>query len=79
MSPTILLYKNYRFFFNSREETRMHVHVATPDGTAKYWLEPIVSLADYYNMPSKELKELMIIVEGKKDDFIDERERHFNQ
>lgn len=57
----------------------MHVHVATPDGTAKYWLEPIVSLADYYNMPSKELKELMIIVEGKKDDFIDERERHFIQ
>jgi hypothetical protein len=40
MSPTILKQGPYRFFFNSREETRMHVHVMTPDGTAKFWLEP---------------------------------------
>jgi len=40
MSPTILRTGPYRFFFNSREESRMHVHVFMPDGTAKFWLEP---------------------------------------
>jgi hypothetical protein len=38
-------YKNYRFFVNSREETRRHVHVQTPDGEAKFWLEPEIQLA----------------------------------
>jgi hypothetical protein len=56
MSPTILIFEKYRFFFNSREEKRRHVHVATADGTAKFWLEPVVSLADFYNMPNKDLK-----------------------
>jgi hypothetical protein len=32
MSPTILRYGKYRFFFNSREEQRRHVHVSTADG-----------------------------------------------
>jgi hypothetical protein len=32
-----------RFYFNSREESRMHIHVETPDGEAKFWLEPLVA------------------------------------
>ena len=55
MSPTVFLYNKYRFFFNSREEKRKHIHVETADGTAKFWIEPIVSLADYYNISGKEL------------------------
>ena len=38
MSHTILMVGKYRFFFNSREEIRKHVHAATADGTAKIWL-----------------------------------------
>jgi hypothetical protein len=56
--PTILILGKYRFFFNSREELRMHVHISTSDGTAKFWLEPIISLADYYNLLTKELREI---------------------
>ncbi len=26
----------------------MHVHVACPDGEAKFWLEPLVALAQNY-------------------------------
>ena len=37
MSPTVLRIGGYRFFFNSREETRRHIHVATVEGTAKFW------------------------------------------
>lgn len=46
MSPTVFIYKKYSFFFNSWEELRKHIHVETPDGTAKFWLDSIISLAD---------------------------------
>ena len=31
--------------FFSREESRMHVHIAHTDGEAKFWLEPSIELA----------------------------------
>lgn len=36
VSPTVFRYRNYRFYFFSREEPRMHVHVFSPDGEAKF-------------------------------------------
>ena len=39
MSPTVFKEKGYRFFFFSREELRMHIHVSSHDGEAKFWLE----------------------------------------
>lgn len=79
MSPTVFIHNKYRFFFNSREEKRKHIHVETADGTAKFWIEPIVSLADYYNLSSKELNILMEIVEEKQNEIIYAWNRHFNQ
>jgi len=35
MSPTVLRIGGFRFFFFSREESRMHVHVSHADGEAK--------------------------------------------
>ena len=35
MSPTIFREKGYRFYFFSREETRMHVHAYCVNGEAK--------------------------------------------
>ena len=46
MSPTVFRDGAYRFFFFSREEPRMHVHVASSEGEAKFWIEPMVELAD---------------------------------
>jgi len=40
MSPTVFKEKGYRFFFFSREESPMHVHVVSDEGEAKFWLEP---------------------------------------
>ncbi|RLD83285.1 MAG: DUF4160 domain-containing protein [Bacteroidetes bacterium] len=79
MSPTIFRFEKYRFFFNSREEERKHVHIATSDGTAKFWLEPIISMANYYNLSSKELKEIMKIVEEKQEEFKNDWNKHFDQ
>jgi hypothetical protein len=49
MSPTVFREKGYRFFFFSREESRMHVHVVSGDGEAKFWLEPELQLANTYH------------------------------
>ncbi|MBW2186575.1 MAG: DUF4160 domain-containing protein [Deltaproteobacteria bacterium] len=38
MSPTVFKESGYRFFFFSREEARMHVHVHCEGGEAKFWL-----------------------------------------
>ncbi|MCK5131914.1 MAG: DUF4160 domain-containing protein [Candidatus Sabulitectum sp.] len=40
MSPTVFREKGFRFFFFSREEPRMHIHVRCSDGEAKFWLTP---------------------------------------
>jgi len=45
MAPTVVRDGPYRLFFFSREEPRFHVHVAHPDGEAKFWLTPVVHLA----------------------------------
>jgi hypothetical protein len=45
MSPTIFGDGSLRFYFFSREESRMHVHVKGSDGEAKFWMEPEIELA----------------------------------
>jgi hypothetical protein len=38
MAPTIVCDGQFRLFFFSREEARIHVHISHPDGEAKFWL-----------------------------------------
>lgn len=77
MSPTIFRYKGYRFFFFSREEVRMHVHVTCPEGEAKFWLEPVIALADSFGLKSRTLKELHRIVEEHEDEIKKAWRTHF--
>ncbi len=79
MSPTVLRTGLYRFFFNSREETRRHVHIATADGVAKFWLEPLIALASYHNLSSKELRAIEALVREHQDEFNAAWDRHFSQ
>ncbi|MDP6038699.1 MAG: DUF4160 domain-containing protein [Candidatus Latescibacteria bacterium] len=58
MSPTVFRYKDYRFFFFSREELRMHIHILSGDGEAKFWIEPKITVANHYGFSSRELREL---------------------
>jgi hypothetical protein len=53
MSPTIHRERGYRFFFFSREEPRMHVHVICADGESKFWLDPAIELARSTGMSEK--------------------------
>jgi len=77
MSPTVFHYKQYRFFFFSREEPRRHIHVRSPDGEAKFWLEPEVELAKNHRFSQKELKELASIVKEASDEIYKHWNKHF--
>jgi len=77
MSPTVFRYKNYRFFFFSREESRMHVHVSCSDGEAKFWLEPSVKLCENFGLSSRALINLKKIIEIRKNEITDAWEKHF--
>lgn len=77
MSPTIFRYKDYRFYFLSNEENRIHVHVTCEKGEAKFWLEPIVSLAAYYGLKPKMLGEVQKIIEEHKNEIVKAWRTHF--
>ena len=62
MAPTIFREHGYRFFFFSREESRMHVHTVAPDGEAKFWIEPIVELAVNKGLSQRNLRKIQISV-----------------
>ena len=77
MSPTVFRYKSYRFHFFSREEERMHVHVSSGDGEAKFWLEPEIALADNHGLSLREIRELQSVVEEQRDEIIHHWHDHF--
>jgi len=78
MSPTIFREKGYRFFFFSREETRMHVHVYCGDGEAKFWLEPEIELARNYRLSRLQLKQIEEIIEDHYNELTSAWQKHFN-
>ena len=68
MSPTVFREAGYRFFFFSREEERMHVHVVSGDGEAKFWLLPEIELARNFGFVRKQLREIEGLIEGHYDE-----------
>jgi hypothetical protein len=77
MSPTIFKKNGYRFFFFSREEPRMHVHVICGDGEVKYWLEPEIELASNHHLSRKQLKEVEKLIEAHYDEIRSAWKKHF--
>ncbi len=76
MSPTVFRQRGYRFFF-SREESRMHVHVHSGDGEAKFWLEPQIELARNHDLPRTRLREVEQILEARYDELARAWRDHF--
>ena len=62
MAPTVLRVGAFRFFFFSREENRPHVHVQSSRGEAKFWLEPIVELAESSGLGRRDVARALRIV-----------------
>ncbi|MCI0505759.1 MAG: DUF4160 domain-containing protein [Gammaproteobacteria bacterium] len=77
MSPTVFREQGFRFFFFSREELRMHVHVHCENGEAKYWLEPEIELAHNCKLKRHELKQIEAIIEDHYHELKSAWQTHF--
>ncbi|MEE8584278.1 MAG: DUF4160 domain-containing protein [Acidobacteriota bacterium] len=77
MSPTVFREQGFRFFFFSREEPRMHVHVQSQNGEAKFWIEPEIELARNYNLSNRELNTIRRLVEEHENEIRSAWQRHF--
>ncbi len=75
--PTVFVEGKYRYYFFSREEERRHVHVSSPDGEAKVWLEPEISVARVSNLNSKEVNEILETIKSRKEEINANWTKHF--
>ena len=55
----------------------MHVHISCPDGEAKFWIEPIISLATYQGLSKKQLNQMQLLVEKHINEIRGAWEKHF--
>ena len=55
----------------------MHVHVTSPDGEAKFWIEPEIALAKSFGFSQNQINELKKVVEEHKNDIKDAWAEHF--
>ncbi len=55
----------------------MHIHIWSPDGEAKFWIEPIVALASYSGFSDRQIKELAKVVEEHAKEIEKAWKKHF--
>ena len=55
----------------------MHVHIDSSQGEAKFWIEPVVALAEYHGLTNKQLKELQKVVESRRNEITKVWNKHF--
>ena len=64
--PVVFRYKGLRFFFYSNEGSPrepIHIHVRGAGGEAKFWIAPLVRVADSDGFDSRTLRKLSEVVE----------------
>ena len=79
MSPTVFTAKGLRFYFFSREERRLHVHVQGQGGEAKFWLEPSIELAQNYGLSQALLRTAKRLITEREDEIRSAWEEHFKR
>ena len=77
MTPTVFRKGSYRFFFFSREETRIHIHVVHPKGEAKFWLDPEISLARNYGLTEKQIATVLSLIRSHESEIRNAWKEHF--
>ena len=78
VSPTIFRDRGFRFYFFSREEPRLHVHVQCANGEAKFWLEPLICLAHNRGLSARELRAAQWLIEEHIHEIRRAWARHFS-
>ena len=65
------------FFFFSREEDRVHVHVYCADGEAKLWIEPEVEVVRSHGLSATQQTEVVRTVREHRDEIARAWSEHF--
>jgi hypothetical protein len=61
--PTVLRIGAFRFHFYSDEgKEPAHIHIRTPQGECKFWLEPAIILAYNRGIPRHDLRKIERLV-----------------
>jgi hypothetical protein len=55
----------------------MHVHVQSPEGEAKFWLEPVIALSLHTGLSRREIGEAQQLVQEHENDIRNAWHRHF--
>lgn len=79
MSPTVFRAKGLRFFFFSREEERMHIHVLGEEGEAKIWVEPEIEFARNHGLSEKTIRVALDQVRERQDEIREAWHEHFGR
>ena len=79
VSPTVFRDGPFRFFFFSREEERLHIHVQSADGEAKFWIEPEIELARNHQLSDQDLRRVLQLVVDHEQEIRDAWQRHFGR
>ena len=79
MSPKFRKEEGFVFKIYSNEEERKHIHVVKAECEAKFWLEPVIELAENFGFNSKEIKKITKMVETYGDEFKEQFEAHIGR
>lgn len=74
--PTIINVLGFRFFFYSREESRMHVHVEYQGKEAKIWMDNF-EVAENRGMHAYQLKRIIILARFYEKEIKEKWNSHF--
>ena len=79
MTPTVFRSRGYRFYFFSREERRIHIHVQHATGEAKFWIEPEIELAQNYGLSARGVATALRLIREHEGEIRAAWEAHFGR
>jgi hypothetical protein len=68
-----------RFFFFSREEERVHVHVQGGEGEAKIWLDPRIEVARCHGLSDRTLAAALDLIRDRENEIRKAWTEHFGR
>ncbi len=57
----------------------LHIHVQSPEGEAKFWIEPNIELARNYQLSAQDLSRVLRLVVDHEQKIRDAWQRHFGR
>jgi hypothetical protein len=79
VTPTVFREGSYRFYFFSREEKRVHIHVSHPGGEAKFWLEPEITIARTHGLTEKQIATAFRLIRIHENEIRSAWKKHFER